>query len=70
VAAALRRGMLDEGEAGKNGVDGNNIHPAFRISGLGQLIEAGIQSESVMRYLRHRDRKTHEKSRVLLQSLL
>jgi tRNA 2-thiouridine synthesizing protein D len=33
VAAALRRGMLDEGEAGKNGVDGNNIHPAFRISG-------------------------------------
>jgi tRNA 2-thiouridine synthesizing protein D len=39
VAAALRRGMLDEGEAGKNGVDGNN-------------------------------RKTHGKSRVLLQSLL
>ena len=35
VAAALRRGMLDEGEASKNGIDGNNIHPAFRISGLG-----------------------------------
>ena len=48
VAAALRRGMLDESEAGKNGVDGNNIHPAFRISGLGQLIEAGIQSDRLV----------------------
>ena len=48
VAAALRRGMLDESEAGKNGVVGNNIHPAFRISGLGQLIEAGIQSDRLV----------------------
>lgn len=48
VAAALRRGMLDEAEASKNGIDGNNIHPAFRISGLGQLIEAGIQSERLL----------------------
>ncbi len=48
VAAALRRGMLDESEAGKNGVEGNNIHPAFRISGLGQLIEAGIQSDRLV----------------------
>jgi len=48
VAAALRRGMLDESEAGKNGIDGNNIHPAFRISGLGQLIEAGIQSDRLV----------------------
>ncbi len=48
VAAALRRGMLDESEASKNGVEGNNIHPAFRISGLGQLIEAGIQSDRLV----------------------
>mgnify|MGYP002725461120 FL=1 len=48
VAAALRRGMLDESEASKNGVDMNNIHPAFRISGLGQLIEAGIQSDRLV----------------------
>ena len=48
VAAALRRGMLDEAEASKNGIDGNNIHPAFRISGLGQLIEAGIQSDRLL----------------------
>ena len=48
VAAALRRGMLDEEEASKNGIDANNTHPAFRISGLGQLIEAGIQSDRLM----------------------
>jgi tRNA 2-thiouridine synthesizing protein D len=48
VAAALRRGMLDADEAAKNSVDGNNIHPAFRISGLGQLIEAGIQADRLV----------------------
>jgi tRNA 2-thiouridine synthesizing protein D len=48
VAAALRRGMLDESESSKNGIDGNNIHPEFRISGLGQLIEAGIQSDRLV----------------------
>jgi tRNA 2-thiouridine synthesizing protein D len=40
--------MLDESEAKKNGIEGNNIHPAFRISGLGQLIEAGIQSDRLV----------------------
>ena len=48
VAAALRRGMLDKSEAEKNKIDGHNIHPAFRISGLGQLIEAGIASERLV----------------------
>ena len=48
IAAALRRGMLDESEAAKNSIEGNNLHPAFRISGLGQLIEAGIQSDRLV----------------------
>lgn len=48
VAAALRRGMLDDSEASKNGKNADNIHPAFRISGLGQLIEAGIQSDRLV----------------------
>ena len=34
VAAALRRGIKDE-----------NLAPGFRISGLGQLVETGIQSD-------------------------
>jgi tRNA 2-thiouridine synthesizing protein D len=48
IAAALRRGILDESEATKNAIDGNNIHSAFRISGLGQLIEAGIQCDRLV----------------------
>jgi tRNA 2-thiouridine synthesizing protein D len=48
IAAAQRRGLLDEGEAKRQGKDGNNIAPGFRISGLGQLIEAGIQSDRLV----------------------
>ncbi|QKT04043.1 sulfurtransferase complex subunit TusD [Ectothiorhodospiraceae bacterium 2226] len=48
VAAAQRRGILDESEAKRHGKDGNNIAPGFRISGLGQLIEAGIQADRLV----------------------
>ncbi len=37
VAAALRRGVSDE-----------NLAPGFRISGLGQLIEAAMESERLV----------------------
>jgi tRNA 2-thiouridine synthesizing protein D len=48
IAAAQRRGMLDEDEAKRQGKDANNIATGFRISGLGQLIEAGIQSDRLI----------------------
>ncbi len=48
IAAAQRRGILDENEAKRQGKDGDNIAPGFRISGLGQLIEAGIQSDRMV----------------------
>ena len=48
VAAALRRGLLDENEAKRNGKDADNIAEGFRISGLGQLIEAGIQRDRLV----------------------
>lgn len=48
VAAAQRRGIVDADEAKRHGKDGDNIAPGFRISGLGQLIEAGIQSERLV----------------------
>ncbi|WP_297528342.1 sulfurtransferase complex subunit TusD [Thiohalobacter sp.] len=48
VAAAQRRGILDADEAKRHGKDGDNIAPGFRISGLGQLIEAGIQSDRLV----------------------
>jgi tRNA 2-thiouridine synthesizing protein D len=48
VAAAQRRGIVDPDEAKRHGKDGDNIAPGFRISGLGQLIEASIQSDRLV----------------------
>jgi len=48
VAAAQRRGIADADEAKRNSKDADNIAPGFRISGLGQLIEAGIQSDRLV----------------------
>lgn len=48
IAAAQRRGIVDEEEMKRQGKDANNIALGFRISGLGQLIEAGIQSDRLV----------------------
>jgi tRNA 2-thiouridine synthesizing protein D len=45
IAAAQRRGLMDANEAERQGLDANNIIDGFHISGLGQLIEGGIQSD-------------------------
>ena len=37
VAAGLRRGLVDD-----------NLAPGFRISGLGQLVETGIESDRLV----------------------
>jgi len=39
VAAALRRGIRDD-----------NLAPGFRISGLGQLVEAGIEADRLITF--------------------
>jgi tRNA 2-thiouridine synthesizing protein D len=39
VAAALRRGIVDE-----------NLAAGFRISGLGQLVESGIQADRLVTF--------------------
>ncbi len=48
VAAAQRRGIMDEDESKRHGKGTSNIAPGFRISGLGQLIEAGIQADRLL----------------------
>lgn len=50
VAAAQRRGIADADEARRNGKDADNIAPGFRISGLGQLIEAAILSDRLVTF--------------------
>jgi tRNA 2-thiouridine synthesizing protein D len=48
VSAAQRRGLLDANEARRHGRDAHNLAPAFRMSGLGQLIEAGIEADRLI----------------------
>ncbi|MDJ0779527.1 MAG: sulfurtransferase complex subunit TusD [Gammaproteobacteria bacterium] len=48
VAAAQRRGLLDADEAKRAGKDSDNIAEGFQISGLGQLIDAGIQADRLL----------------------
>lgn len=50
IAAAQRRGILDEKESERQGKTDNNVIDGFRISGLGQLIEAGIQADRTVTF--------------------
>lgn len=50
IAAAQRRGILDENEASRQGKDADNLAEGFRISGLGQLIELGIQADRLVTF--------------------
>ena len=50
VAAAQRRGIVDADEAKRHGKDADNIAPGFRISGLGQLIEAAVESDRLVTF--------------------
>lgn len=42
VAAALRRGIIDETEAGRLALPSANLQPGFTLSGLGALAEASL----------------------------
>ena len=48
VAAAQRRGIMDADEARRHGKGSDNVADGFRISGLGQLIEAGIEADRLV----------------------
>lgn len=50
VAACQRRGLVDEGEAKRNSKDATNIAEGFRISGLGQLVEAGVEADRLVTF--------------------
>jgi tRNA 2-thiouridine synthesizing protein D len=50
VAAAQRRGIVDPDEMKRHGKNADNIADGFRISGLGQLIEAGINADRLVAF--------------------
>ncbi len=45
IAAAARRGVVDESEAKRHGLAAHNLGEHFELSGLGQLIEAQALSD-------------------------
>jgi len=50
VASSLRRGMLDATEANRYERSQHAVTPPFHISGLGQLIDAGIQADRLVTF--------------------
>lgn len=50
IAAALRRGILDDGEAKRYDKPSYNLAPEFTISGLGQLVEAAAISDRLISF--------------------
>jgi tRNA 2-thiouridine synthesizing protein D len=49
VAAALRRGVVDETEAGQQGLPCANLQPGFTL-GLGTLAEAALTCDRVVQF--------------------
>ncbi|MEE4146057.1 MAG: sulfurtransferase complex subunit TusD [Halieaceae bacterium] len=50
IASALRYGMLDETEAGRYEKPAATIHPAFTVSGLGQLVDAATSADRLVTF--------------------
>jgi tRNA 2-thiouridine synthesizing protein D len=50
IASALKHGMLDDTEADRYARAGATVHPAFIISGLGQLIDAASNSDRLITF--------------------
>ncbi len=50
VASTLRRGVLDKSEANRYEKSSANLDDTFTISGLGQLIDAGLNSDRLVTF--------------------
>lgn len=50
VTSALKRGIMDDGEAKRHEVKGNSILPSSSIAGLGQLVDATMKSDRVISF--------------------
>ncbi|CAM3422848.1 sulfurtransferase complex subunit TusD [Halomonas lysinitropha] len=50
IAAALRRGLLDEREAVRHGKDGVSVQAPFELTGLGQLIDLGTRCDRLVTF--------------------
>ncbi|MEH6582166.1 MAG: sulfurtransferase complex subunit TusD [Halioglobus sp.] len=50
VSSAIKRGLLDQSEADRYEKSAASVHPAFVISGLGQLVDASAKSDRLITF--------------------
>ncbi len=50
VAAALRRGVIDDAEAKEHALSASNLQAGFTLSGLGALAEASLTCERMVQF--------------------
>lgn len=50
VSSALRRGLLDDGEAERYARRSGNLRPEFVLSGLGQLVESALEADRLITF--------------------
>ncbi len=50
IASAASRGVLDQSEARRHERQGFSMHPAFTLSGLGQLADAQLNSDRLLTF--------------------
>jgi len=50
IAAAVKRGVLDNNEASRHEKNGANLNSSFELSGLGQLVDATEHSDRVITF--------------------
>ncbi|MBL4866168.1 MAG: sulfurtransferase complex subunit TusD [Pseudomonadales bacterium] len=50
IAAAQRRGLLNKTEASRYGIPHHNVDSPFTLSGLGQLVEAAVESDRLITF--------------------
>lgn len=50
ISACLRRGIINESEAARYQVPGHNLAPCFVLAGLGQLVDAALESDRLITF--------------------
>lgn len=50
ISSSLKYGMLDNTEAERNEHNTVTVHPAFKIAGLGQLVDASAHSDRMITF--------------------
>lgn len=50
IAAALKRGLVNQEEANRYQKESNNLADGFSLSGLGQLVDAAVNSDRLITF--------------------